>query len=263
MKFRAHQTALYLVLALGFVQSVGIASCVLPAKSGVTLADDEYNFIRVYKSGDVDKYRTKVKVEGTKGTIEINLVTTDTVKDVKSDGSYVIQTKIDSGTLTIGESTNPFAGVGQTISTTFDRTGKMQKTDSASSGRGGGVAELIGITRLNFTSTDGLKMGETRKFELALGESGSQKAVGSIKVVKLEKPGNEVKVESVKVQTTAVVSGKTTPGEKPVRLDTTSLVDPKSAVVYKLTGSVSDLPLGTLGSGRVAFDRVRLESQSP
>jgi hypothetical protein len=106
-------------------------------------------------------------------------------------------------------------------------------------------------------------MGESRKFELNLGESTQQKAIGTIKVVKLEKAGNEVKVESVKVQTSAVVSGLAPSGEKPVKLESTSFVDPKSAVVYKLTGAASDLPLGTLGSGKVTFDRLRLDSQSP
>jgi hypothetical protein len=227
--------------------------------AGYPVSDDEYNLIRVFKTGEVDRYRTKLKIEGNKGTIEINLVTTDTVKEVKPDGSYTIQTRIDSGTLNIGGSTSPFAGVGQAVITTFDRAGKMLKTESAGNDRGKGLAELIGITRLNFTNTDGLKIGETRKFDVPMGEGG-QKAFGTIKILKLEKPGNEIKVETVRVQTLATLSGPTDSTAKPVRLDSTSLVDPRTAVVHKLTGSATDLPLGTLGAGKVLFDRVRIDN---
>jgi hypothetical protein len=227
----------------------------LPSSGTRPSAPDGYNLVRTYKQGEVDKYRTKLKIEGSKTTIEFNLATTESVKEAKPDGTYVLVTKMNSGTVTIGGAANPFAGVGQTVTATYDRTGNVLKSEPQA-GKGG-IGDLIAITRWSFSTTDDLKIGESRKFEVPFGSGANQKASGTIKVLSLEKPGNEIKQEAVKVQTVATIDGLIPQSDKSVKLDTVSLIDPKSAVAYKLTGTISDLPLGSLGTGKITFERTR------
>lgn len=245
---RAVRTAAILA-ALPFAGTAAILAA--PSSPAV----DSYNLVRSYKQGEVDRYKTRLKIEGSKGAIEFNLTTTETVKETKPDGTYVLVTKMDAGTVTVNGMTNPFAGVGQTVTTTYDKSGNVLKSEPEA-GKGG-VGDLITITRWSFTTTDDLKIGESRKFDVPFGSGANQKAAGTIKLLSLEKPGNEIKTEAVKVQTVATIDGLLPRVEKAVKLDTISMVDPKSAVVYKLTGTISDLPLGSLGDGKITFERTR------
>src|SRR5437763_1782238 len=96
---------------------------------GQVAADDGYLLKRVYKAGQSEKFMTTLNIESgsqdgaPKVKFEVSILGTETVKEVRPDGSAVLETKLDKSTVNVGGQERDLPGGGQTITTTLDKDG--------------------------------------------------------------------------------------------------------------------------------------------
>jgi hypothetical protein len=241
-----------------------VALCALSATSVPAVADDSYMLKRVYKSGDIDKYKTVINVDGQGGAIkvDITIVTTETVKDVKPDGTVTLETVINSGTLSFGGNEMPLPGVNTApVLTTFDKNGKPVEKPGAPK-RDKSAAMMMSATRPSFAPDKAMKIGDEWKFDNSKTADAKTDPIarGTVTVMGLEKAGADVAVDTVKVK---IVTDTTVPGDTPVKahMDGNALIEPGTGKTLMATGTVTGLSLPQLGEANMKFTRVRVKPE--
>lgn len=223
-----------------------IALLLLPAAA---LAEDSYSIKRVYKAGEVDRYKMSFTIEGNVQA-EVNLVIKESTKSVKDDVATV-ETTIESGKIKFGGQDAPFPQAGQTTSRNIDvKTGKVV---GAQGQAGGPLGRLSSLTNNLGIPDHPVKIGEEIKFDSPVNE-GKDKVTGTLKVLGLEPKSADVTVDTVKLN--AVVNLPAEMGEK-LKVDATAFVEPGTGKQLKLDATVTGkMPM--LGDATVKIQRIRI-----
>jgi hypothetical protein len=175
---------------------VGVAFGLFVASSAN--AEDSYSLKRAFKSGEVDKYRTVITMEtdtpANPMTLEFTILTTETVKDVKPDGSAVVELKVDAANMVVKDKVNTATremNDSTVITSTFDASGKETKRDvSGENGQPGPAAMLLGLVRTGMVPPKALRSGEDWKYDIPAADAKAPHRTGVVTVVGLEKrPG--------------------------------------------------------------------------
>jgi hypothetical protein len=247
---RHHQAAIF--IKESFMKRF-FALFALVLVSASALAEDSYTLKRVYKVGEVDRYKMSFVIEGMLKA-EVNLVIKETTKALK-DGVATVETTIESGKISFNGQEQPFPQAGQTSSVNIDtKTGKVVSTEGNT---GGPLSRLSGLTKNLGIPDRPVKIGEEIKFDSPSGD-GKEKVTGTLKVASLESKSADVPTETVKL--VASVNLPTEQGEK-LHVDATAFVEPGTGKQLKLEGDVTGkLPM--LGDAKIKILRVRMAADN-
>lgn len=219
------------------------------------MAQDAYTIKRVYKAGEVDRYKIAVKVASSTLSIDIAMTMTEKTKEVKDDGTVVVTTSLDSGMMSMGGTDIPMPNEGQTFTITMDKTGKVIKQEGADSKNP--VNSMMSMMR-NPTPTCALKVGEEVKTDIPIGDD-KQKMSVVMKLIGVEKKSAEIPVDTLKVKSQADGALPVPNGPQNVKVDTTSWFEIGTGKMLKVEGTVTGLNMAELGGdAKVTFKRIRL-----
>jgi hypothetical protein len=235
-----------------------------------SVADDTYLLKRVYRAGEVEKFKTTLNIESgmEAGAQQVKLLVTilgsDTVKEVKSDGSVVLETKLEKSTLTVGGNERELPGSGQTLTTVLDKDGVIVPDKNAAPGERG-PAQMLAFTRAHPFPDKSLKVGDEHKFERETKDDG--KVVSSVKgtmtLVGFERQSVDVPADSVKVKVVVDATVPAQEGTQKIHIDGHYWVESGTGRVVAQTGKVTGFKLPTLGDATLEFKRVRVGAAGP
>lgn len=218
-----------------------------------SVAQESYSLRRNPKSGEVDKFKTVLKIDAKTGggdvKIDVTLLTTETVKEVKSDGSYVVAATIDSAEVLVNGGAIPYSA-GQTITTTYDKSGRIIQ-QQASSGGNLNPSQLLGLSRLGFAPEEPLKIGAQKKYENEFSTERRQSIAGTVTLLGMEKAGGDLAFDALKVKNVGDLKIQGQGGEQTIHYDTLTYLDPRSARLQIAEGTVTRS--GQDGGAKIVF----------
>lgn len=236
-----------------FFSTVSVAVTLAVAVLQAAGAQETYNLRRVYRTGDQDRYRMTTAIQGEGIDVKTTLVIVEKVKDVKPDGTAIVMTTIESGTMEVNGQVTPFPGNGQTVTTTVDRNGRVVKRE----GLAGALDDILASGSAALPDRQ-VRIGERIKVETPLGAGKDvAKGIVTIDVVGKEKPGADLPVETIKV-TTATTKPAATPEAEPITITGAAYIEPGTGKVLKMVGTVKGTLPPPLGKATVTFTRVRI-----
>ncbi|MEP6754639.1 MAG: hypothetical protein ABJA67_03985 [Chthonomonadales bacterium] len=251
---RFNRSARFLVAA---VAAIGFIS----AGFQTARADDGFMLKQKYKEGDVDKYKMTMSIEGAV-SIEVTIVTQETVKKVAMDGTVTVENKVVSSALSVGGNEQPLPGqaAGTITTITYDKAGKVIKREGGGGGRG--AAGMMGLAKPNYLPEKALKAGEEYPFEFTEKQGdATQTAKGVIKVVGLEKDSKDLKGASgikATIKADAVMTGPM--GEMKPHTEGTIFVDPDTGKMLLFKANVTGMEIPNLGEAKVAIVRTLVKA---
>lgn len=228
----------------------------LPARGQET-----FNIKRTYKQGESDLYELNLTIKaedkGSPFTVLMQLVTSETVKEVKGDGTITLVTQILNGSINANGVEIRLPAIGQSITTTLDKNGKIIKRDSKDQTLGP-FSRLLDIASADTSQVIGdLKAGDEVKFEIPIDKSNGKKQTGTLTVVGIQKKSDEVPVDTIKVKT-QLDSPLVNVGEAgSMKVESTALIEPATGKVLRITGTANGKGLKGLGDADITFTRVR------
>ncbi|MCC6730330.1 MAG: hypothetical protein IT208_13415 [Chthonomonadales bacterium] len=237
------------------------------AAQSASAQEASYSLKRVYRQGEVDRYRTIIHVEqqtAPAGSAPIVLVmtltTTETTREVKPDGGVVLENRLDSAVVSLNGKEEPLPGPGQAVTlTTLDKDGKPVRQETTGQT---GIAPLIAMTRPAFLIPRPLKVGEQLKLRLPEGPETAKTLDVSITLVELAKKAQELPSDALRVKSVAdgVLPGAA--GAQRLHAEMTSLMEPEGARLLRVDGTVTGLVFPQIGPARMTFRVVRLPSSA-
>jgi hypothetical protein len=248
--------------------SLRAAACMVAAVSLFTATaasgQEGHSLKRTFKAGDSDRYRTTINVDAQGGAVKLDIVvvTSEVVKEVKADGTTTVETKLESGTINFGGMEVPLpdnAGVGKTMTTVYDKAGKIIKEEGQTRR---GISGLVAMTQPTFFPDHPVKAGEEVKFDTGAGKDPKPAATskGVITVVGLEKKSDDVSVDTVKVKVVADTTMKSPEGDMTAHLDGTALVEPGSGKSLLSTGTITGMKLPQIGEANMKYRVTRMKA---
>jgi hypothetical protein len=249
---------------------LGAISCIALAAPG-----DVYVLKRVFKAGEVDKYKTVITLVSpdkafTDGPLklDITIIARETVKEVKKDGSAVVELRVESATVKTGDKEGPFpGGIPEPVVTTYDKSGNVVNGKGKKSDEGGLALKLVSMTRPDILNDKSLKIGEEWKFDTSKSADAKSQPFtkGALTLVGPEKSGADVPVDTMKVKiiTDMVNMDAVVPeGEsRPVtHLDGSALIETETGKILMITGKITGLNVPRLGDMAMSFKRVRISA---
>jgi hypothetical protein len=254
-------------------------------------ADDTYSLKRIYKAGDVDRYQVSIKVEGTytpedvpgaksrKVMQEITGILLQKTREVRNDGSIILDTQIESGSTKSDEGQQSLDTIGKSVVTGWDKDGNPYRPIGDSQAIAD-ILQLETLPGLNIKLPHPMKIGDEAPFELACGFTNDQKITGTIQLVSLEKKVDNYSGSGVKVKMTgagAIVAYAGTDMEKDpkdptkmipkmiknekqsFKLDVSSLVDPVNGKTIQLDGKLSSPRFANISDVTITYKRYLLK----
>lgn len=229
----------------------------LPALTGVLAVRSAaqetttYTLTRTYKSGDVDHYKivfhTVVNGPQTGGMpvdVMLNMLMRETTKEVKTDGSGILEDKFEEANAKFGDNEMDAASFLPVVTQTRSKAGQV--LDTKSEGGNGPFASGGTQILMIFAQQGGLyapapvKAGDTWKVELANPENKETKTTGTGTLVGKDKVGT-TDVLKIKLVTDTKAS-VTTPenGKQDVKLhfEGVGSMDPATGRVLRMTATI-------------------------
>lgn len=229
-------------------------------------SDDGYLLRRVYKVGDTDKFKTTLKVESGNGAVKLDILvlTTETVKEVRPDGATVLRLKVDKAVRSTGGQETVMADDGRETILIIDKTGRIQPADKADPGNSV-VIRLLSLARLDFLPDKPLKAGDEHKFESKIEESGkpSFERKGSVKVVGIDKKSADIPIETIKVKIAVDSTLPSDDGEQKAHVDASANIEPGSGKPVTTSGKITGLKNKNIGEVTIDFNVQRILSDKP
>jgi hypothetical protein len=211
-------------------------------------AQDTVNLKRVYKTGEVDKYKTVMTInaknpqDGKDFKFVATILTTDTTELVTADGSATIKTLLDDVTLNVNGREESPGGTGVVITTTLDKSGLVKEQTGASE-PGSRLGVILAMTRALVAPDKPLKIGEEIKLDYPAAGTKDGRVKGTLKLVSREPKSDSIPGESLKIETKLDVPLGAAAGGKPVKINSTGFIEQASGKIYKIDGTV----MGNLG----------------
>jgi hypothetical protein len=236
-------------------------------------ADDGYLLKRVYKAGDSEKFKTTLKIQSGSedgnpaAKLEVTILGSETVKEVKADGSTVLEMKVEKSTVNFGGQERELPGSGQTTTTVIGKDGQIIP-DKKTAGASGGVnpSQMLAFIRPLTFPDKALKAGDEHKFETKSTEDGKpgQSVKGVMTVVSFEKKDAELPADAVKVKMVvdATVPGQDGMSTQNIHVDGHTWIEPGTGRTVLTTGNVTGIKIPTFGDATVEFKRVRVGASS-
>lgn len=231
----------------------------LLALAVIAWADGTYTIQRAVKAGDVDRYRTVIQISSERGggaplKFDVVMATSDTIREVKPDGSYVVVTSVESGNMVFGGREQPLPGAGQSYTFTHDKSGRITKSEGPMDSL---IGQMIALTRLPLGSDEPLKIGEPKRYEAAYADGRNQKATGTITLAGIEKSGADVPVETLRIKVVADVTGLGAQNDQKAHIEAVALIDPRTGKAHREEGVATSAALGPIHNARLSFKVTR------
>jgi hypothetical protein len=234
--------------------------------SAAVVKENSFSLKRVYREGDVDKYRTVILMESDNPTgtmtLEFTVLTTESVKEVRPDGGAVVETKVDTASLMVKDRINTATSElndNTAILTTYDSTGKETKRAVTSdTGQSGPALMMVGLARAAIIPNRSMKAGEEWKYEIPAPDAKSARRSGTVSVVGLEKRTDTPPSESLKLKCTTVITTPGANGEETVNLVSTIALDPANGKPLEIEATGSG-KLGPLNAKKITIKQARVK----
>lgn len=244
----------------------GVALALGYGASG-SAAQESYSLKRVYKAGETDRYKTVItmEAEGPMGpfTFEFTILTTEKVKDVKPDGSAVVETTVESGKLKAKDVERELND-SSTFTTTIDKTGKETRSEAgeptAGKSQRGPAVMMLGLARAAMIPPRTLKVGEEWKYDIPATDAKSSKTTGSVTLVGLvgvERKTEAIPADALKVKCVTVVTSPGPMGDTRLQITSTVLLDPANGKSLDIQGDGSGR-LGPLDAKKITIRQQHL-----
>jgi len=240
-----------------FVFVAALALC----SSAVAAPDETYSLKRVYKAGEIDKYKTVITMEaenppGTAISFTYTILTTEKVLEVKPDGSTVVETRVDNAKVKIKDIDRELDD-NSVVTVTIDKNGKETKREGGGDDQRGASVKMLGLARFSSMPPHALKTGEAWKYEIPASDDKSPKTTGSVTLIGKEKPeGGGSEVLKVKCFTTVTTPSKT--GDTKLEMLSTILVDPATGKPLDVD-VVGNGKLGTFDAKKISVKQQRIK----
>lgn len=244
--------------------TAAVATTVIWATFGMGSAagavEDSYSLKRIYKAGDVGKYRTVITMEADNPTgamtIEFTITTTERVKEMKPDGGAVVETRVDNASMQVKDKLNTATrelNDSSVVTTTYDGAGKELKRDvSSDDGQPGPALMMLGLARAGVVPLRNMKVGEEWKYDIPPADAKSSRRAGSATLVGLEKRTDGPPAEGLNVKCVTVVTTPGSNGDDKVSIVSIVALDPMTAKVLNVDGTGSG-KLGPLNAKKITI----------
>jgi hypothetical protein len=238
---------------------LAFAPCQAPQWAAAAGRQETYNLRRVYKAGDVDRYRMTMVVVGEGLRVTTDLIVTERVKEVKPDGTATVLTTIESGTMDYNGRVSPFPMNGQTVASTVDRNGRVLKREGAA----GALDDALGAASAGLPDRP-VRIGEQIRLETPPDDDkSSDRAVVTLTVVGKEKRGGDLSSDAIRVNTSATRRVLTPDGPQSVTITGTAYIECGAGKTLKIEGTVKGVLPPPLGKATITFTRVRIDEAAP
>ncbi|HSV72218.1 MAG TPA: hypothetical protein VLH79_00465 [Chthonomonadales bacterium] len=244
---------------LAALTAVLVMTAIVPA-----VAQESHSLRRVFRAGETDRYRLTMNLERGEVKLDLTLQMTETTREVRNDGSIVIEMTMDSGSMLLNGTEVPIPNVGQKVTFSVDKDGKPikgeQPIDSESP-----LATVMALARSSSLPDRPIRVGETVRVEVPIEGSRDRKLAAQFTLVGIERRSEEVPVDTLRVR--SVIEGlvPTPDGDQNLKIEATSLYEPGTGKVVRVEGVVSGFRLVQLGPepARLSFKRLRLPAERP
>ncbi|MBX7132355.1 MAG: hypothetical protein K1X67_06730 [Fimbriimonadaceae bacterium] len=195
------------------------------ALATAAIAQDTIDLTRLYKVGDVDKYKMDMKMVGQMGEVTVSLDLTQTIKKLYDNGDADIESQ--SGEVKIvamGQNMNQPGGPATT-----QRHNKLGQPVGV---KGGGQMDFMRFA--TFIGDGKAKVGETVTIDYKDAENPKNTAKGTVKIDSLENGVAKILIDL------DVTSPNT--GDKPMKMKMTNWYDVAAHKPNKMVGKITNLP---------------------
>jgi len=226
--------------------------------------EDTYSLKRVYKAGEIDKYKTVITMEadtpmGTPISFTYTILTTEKVLEVKPDGSAVVETRVDNAKVKIKDIDRELDD-NSVVTVTIDKNGKETKREGGGDDQRGAAVKMLGLARFSSMPPHALKNGEAWKYEIPAADDKSPKTTGSVTLLGKEKPeGGDRELLKVKCFTTVTTPSKT--GDTKLEMLSTIFVEPVTGKPLDVD-VVGNGKLGTFDAKKISVKQQRIKDTS-
>jgi hypothetical protein len=234
-------------------------ACAACASLGtVVRADEAYSLRRAYKAGESERLKTTIKMEADKGArkVEWRLLTTETTKEVKADGTVVLQAVVDAGSVAVDGVDKGYRLDGQVITTVYDGAGRILRQEAP--GAQWPVGMLLTIARPNFTLAKMLKPGEAYREEIPTSPDKSRKIAVSTTLTGTEKKSADLPEDALRVKTVTDGTIAGPDGDQKTHAETVAYLTPAGRRLVKYDGMLEGMAVPGLGLCKISFQVVRL-----
>lgn len=267
-----------------FLSFIALSAFALPGKWA--RADDTYTLSRVYHAGDKNRYHVDIVVEGTyqpegllakpmKVRQEIDAVIEQDTKEVRPDGTIILESRIISGVEKSDQGTVKLDTINKPVVTGWGSDGKIiQPTgdpDAAAQ-----IVQLETLPGIGLKLPHPMKVGDQAPFELACGFTNDQKITGNIQLIGLVDKIGDYKGKAVELKLTGngMVVAHTGDVYKPdpnhpdqmlptmvknedqsFKLDTTTYVDPVTGKTISVTGKLTSSKFTNITDVTITYSR--------
>jgi hypothetical protein len=237
--------------------------CAVVAFASPVSAQESYTIKPVYKAGETDRYRliASIDARSENGPVKLVLtfITSETTKEVKANGTVVVQTKIESGTLNL-DGRESAHGAGEVITTTLDKDGRVLKQEGVQA-QTTGIANLLALTRVQGLPSEKLKIGDEHKYEVPAAQGSKAVAKGVVILQGIEPKSSSFPTDTLRVKVISDVPAPSGGPDDKLHLDLLILVEPDTGKALKLDGTLTG-KLPGLGETSMSLLRTRLPSKT-
>jgi hypothetical protein len=241
------------------------------ALSGVaahSAIDDGFVLKRTYRAGDVERFKTTLNIQSGAEAgaqpvkLEVTIIGTESVKEVRADGSTVLETKMEKSIVNVGGQERENPGSGEVITTIINKEGQIVPAKTTGSAGGGNTSQMLAFTRGFAFPDKPMRAGDEHKFESKSmdGDKTTQTVKGVLTVVGLEKRGKELPADAVKVKVLvdATIPGPEGTEAQNIHVDGHSWIEPGEGKSVMTAGKVTGFRIPTLGNATMEYKRVRI-----
>lgn len=224
-----------------------------------------YSIERKFEKDGVDRYRLTLNTnmngpvtDGQERNIKAKLLLRQKVKEVKTDGTAVLDSEFEQGVADIGDMQEMdilflLPRGSQTISKAGVVLASRSEGGQTPGGSGGDVLEMLARAQRVFMPNKPVKVGDKWKFEHK-SEKDKSRVTGEAAILKIEKVGD---IETLLIKAIAdMVTGADGGGKS--HFEGTANLDPKTGKMVKMSGTM-DSETGVAGRSKTEI-QVQMET---
>jgi hypothetical protein len=268
-----------------FISLIAVCSFVPPFKTA-RADDNTYSLKRIYHAGDKDRYHVNIVVQGTyqpegllakpmKVQEELDAVVEEDTKEVRPDGTIILESRIISGVTKSDQGTVKLDTIGKPVVTGWGADGKIiQPTGDPSAAAQ--IVQMDTLPGIDLKLPHPMKIGDQAPFQLACGFTNDQKITGTIQMVALVDKVGDYKGKAVELKLTGngMVAAHVGDVYKPdpnhpnqmiptlvknedqsFKLETTTYVDPVTGKTISISGKLTSPKFTNISDVTITYTR--------
>jgi len=234
-----------------------LAACALAALAVPVRGQETHLLQRAPKKGDTERLRYLVVFEGTRPgdaaptKIEVDLEAVSTTEEASPQLGHTVKTRVAVSLLKLNGTPVQIPERSQEFTSVYDAAGRLKEQKFASEADRN-LGSLVLLAQPRYTPDGPLKVGESVKYTSPAGPDGKSATRGTLTLVAVEKPTDEIPVETLRLRDVSETGDASGNGPS-VRSAATYLLDPKTGALYRAEGTVTGMQNLPIPGARVTF----------